>query len=129
MEPEAQRAALAAAMEEQGRTLTELSRVIGRNPAYLQQYLRRGTPRVLAEEDRGLLARYMGLPEAVLGGREPDNAVEIARLDVGATAGSGGLVDGEPVRRPGMFSPEMLRQLGVRPAAASMIRCWSSARR
>lgn len=122
MDPDAQRDALAALMDEQGRGFAELSRVIGRNPAYLQQYLRRGTPRMLAEADRGRLARYMGVPEARLGGRGADNAVEVARLDVSASAGPGRLVGGEARRQPGMFPPAMLRQLGVRADAASMIR-------
>ena len=121
MEPDAQRAALAALMERQGRSFAELSRVIGRNPAYFQQYLKRGSPRVLAEADRGLLARYMGVPDTALGGRGADNVVEVARLDVRASAGPGGLVEGEARRQPGMFPPALLRQLGVRPGAASMI--------
>lgn len=121
MEPEAQRAALVAAMEEQGRSLAELSRVLRRNPAYLQQYIRRGTPRTLAEADRGRLARYLGVPEAQLGGRD-DGLVEVTRLDVGASAGPGRLVDGEAAQRPGRFSPELLRQLGVSPELASIIR-------
>ncbi|RYY29008.1 MAG: helix-turn-helix transcriptional regulator [Sphingomonadales bacterium] len=109
-------------MDGQGRSFAELSRVIGRNAAYLQQYLKRGTPRVLAEADRGKLARYMGVPEAALGGHAAaDNVVEIARIDVRASAGPGGLVDNEARRQPGMFPPAMLRQLGVRPGAASMI--------
>src|SRR3546814_7698735 len=29
-----------------------LSQVIGRNPAYIQQYIKRGSPRRLAEQDR-----------------------------------------------------------------------------
>lgn len=121
MEPDAQREALAGLMEQQARGFAELSRVIGRNPAYLQQYLKRGTPRVLAEADRARLARYLGVPEAALGGRGADGVVEVARLDVRASAGPGGLVEGEARRQPGMFPPGMLRQLGVRPGAASMI--------
>lgn len=122
MEPEAQRAALAAVMEEQERGFAELSRVIGRNPAYLQQYVKRGTPRTLAEEDRGRLARYLGVPEARLGGPQSDGVVQVSRMDVGASAGQGCLVETEAARRPGLFTSEMLRQLGVRPASASMIR-------
>ncbi|RYE02476.1 MAG: phage repressor protein, partial [Sphingomonadales bacterium] len=105
MEPHAQRAALAALMDQQRRSFAELSRVIGRNPAYLQQYLKRGTPRVLAEADRAMLARYMGVPEAALGGRSAGNAIEVARIDVRASAGPGGLVEGEARRQPGMFPP------------------------
>jgi phage repressor protein C with HTH and peptisase S24 domain len=122
MEAEAQRAALMALVERQDASLAELSRVIGRNAAYLQQYVRRGTPRMLAERDRERLARYFGVPEAQLGAREAEELVEVARLDIGASAGSGRLADGELARQPGMLSPALLRQLGVRAAAASMIR-------
>nr|WP_184169282.1 LexA family transcriptional regulator [Sphingomonas kyeonggiensis] len=122
MDPEAQRAALEALIAEQGANLSELSRLLGRNLAYLQQYLVRGTPRLLAEADRSLLARYFGVPEARLGGPEPEGMVEVARLDVGASAGPGGLVDSEARRRPDQFSPALLRELGVRAEAASVIR-------
>ncbi|MBB4098544.1 S24 family peptidase [Sphingomonas kyeonggiensis] len=123
MEPEAQRAALEALIAENGTSLTELSRLLGRNAAYLQQYLVRGTPRLLSEADRALLARYFGVAEARLGGPELEGLVEVARLDVGASAGPGGLVEREARRRRGaQFSPELLRALGVRPEAASMIR-------
>ena len=122
MEPGAQRAALEALMAEQGVSFAELSRVIGRNAAYLQQYVRRGSPRELAERDRALLARFLGVPEARLGGREAEGLAEIARLDVGASAGPGWLAEDEATRRPGALSQALLRQLGVRAAAASMIR-------
>jgi len=122
MEPAAQRAALEALMAEQDASFAELSRVIGRNPAYLQQYVRRGSPRELAERDRALLARFFGVAEARLGGRETEGLAEIARLDVGASAGPGRLAEDEAARRPGALSLALLRELGVRPAAASMIR-------
>ncbi|MEI9849673.1 MAG: S24 family peptidase [Sphingomonas sp.] len=82
----------------------------------------RGSPRRLAERDRATLARYLGVAEARLGGPAPAGLVEVPRLDVGASAGPGGLVEGEARRRPGALDPGLLRQLGVRPAAASMIR-------
>ncbi len=122
MEPGAQRAALEALAEAAGASLAELSRLLGRNAAYLQQYLTRGSPRLLDEADRALLARYFGVPEARLGGPEPPGLVEIARLDLGASAGPGRLVEEEHARLPGAFTPAMLRQMGVRAGAASMIR-------
>ena len=122
MDGDGQRAALEALMAEQGASLSELSRVIGRNPAYLQQYLKRGTPRLLAEADRALLARYFGVPEARLGGPAPEGLVEVARLDLGASAGPGRIADQEARRAPGALSPALLRALGVRAGAASMIR-------
>ncbi|UZK66103.1 S24 family peptidase [Sphingomonas sp. M1-B02] len=122
MDFEEQRAAFSALTAETGVSLSELSRVIGRNPAYLQQYVRRGSPRQLGERERGLLARYLGVPEARLGGPERGGLIEIPRLDVGASAGPGRVAEGEAARRPGAMAPEQLRQLGVRAAAASIIR-------
>lgn len=122
MDSDAQRAALAGLIEAGGHSFAALSRLIGRNDAYLQQYVTRGSPRALAEADRGRLARYLGVPEAVLGGPELPGLVEVMRLDVGASAGPGGLVSDEARKRPGALDPGLLRHLGVRPAAASMIR-------
>ena len=44
-----------------GWSLSELSRSIGRNVAYVQQYVRRGTPRYLTEHDRHALAAILGI--------------------------------------------------------------------
>ena len=122
MESGAQRAALAALIEAGGHRYAALSRLIGRNAAYLQQYVMRGSPRELAERDRARLAAYLGVTEAALGGREAAGLVPVMRLDVGASAGPGGLVEEEARKRPGALDPALFRQLGVREAAASMIR-------
>ncbi|MES2445000.1 MAG: S24 family peptidase [Pseudomonadota bacterium] len=122
MEGAAQRLALAELIAETGESYAALSRLIGRNDAYLQQFVTRGSPRELAERDRALLARYLGVAEARLGGPDLPGLVEVTRLDVGASAGPGGLVEDEARRRPGALDPGLLRQLGVRAAAASMIR-------
>ena len=46
---------------------------IGRNVAYLHQFIHRGTPRVLAEDDREALAEHLGCsPEEIKWGRPPD---------------------------------------------------------
>lgn len=54
-----------------GDSLSALSRMLGRNVAYLQQYIERGTPRLLAERDRRVLARYFGIDERELGAEDP----------------------------------------------------------
>lgn len=122
MDADAQRAALAALVEDRGLSLSELSRVLGRNPAYLQQYLTRGSPRTLAERDRSRLAAYLGVAEAALGGPVPAGLVPVLRIDVGASAGGGALAGEEARCQPFAFPPALLRQLGVRPEAASMVR-------
>jgi SOS-response transcriptional repressor LexA len=44
-----------------------ISRLIGRNPAYIQQYIKRRTPRALNEFDRSVIARHFGVEESLLG--------------------------------------------------------------
>lgn len=55
-----------------GVSLAALSRLIGRNDAYLQQFVHRGSPRQLPERERRLLADYLGVPEHELGAAEVD---------------------------------------------------------
>jgi hypothetical protein len=52
-------------------SLAYLSRLIGRNAAYLQQFVNRGTPRRLDEDDRLVLAKFFNVDERELGAREP----------------------------------------------------------
>ncbi|MEE4349797.1 MAG: S24 family peptidase [Pacificimonas sp.] len=83
-----------------------ISRMLGRNPAYIQQYIRRGTPRKLDGDDRRILARHFNVSEAALGGPvEVDNRRTKRSLsdavgdfllvpyfsDIGASAGAGAL--------------------------------------
>jgi hypothetical protein len=50
-----------------GEDYASLSRRIGRNPAYIQQFIKRGVPRRLNEMDRRALARHFNVPESFLG--------------------------------------------------------------
>ena len=51
--------------------MASLSAKIGRNPAYLQQYVGRGTPKRLPEEERLHLAMALEIDERELGARDP----------------------------------------------------------
>ena len=53
-----------------GVSLSQLSKLIGRNSSYLQQFVRKGSPRRLAETDRRTLARFFGVNESDLGAPE-----------------------------------------------------------
>jgi phage repressor protein C with HTH and peptisase S24 domain len=106
------RAALRRLIEERGEDYAGLSRLIGRNPAYIQQYIARGSPRRLAEADRRLLARYFGVDETVLGGPEAGRGVQaVPRLDIGAAAGAGAFDGDERAQAHFAFDPEWLRRL------------------
>lgn len=106
-----------------------LSRLLGRNDAYIQQYLRKGTPRHLPERERRMLARYFGVPDSTLGGPEADPALDIGSLvPVGralarASAGPGASPNDERGRPYFAFEPRWLRALTQSSAARlSMIR-------
>ena len=121
------RAALQRLIEDRGEDYAGLSRLIGRNPAYIQQFIKRGSPRRLAEEDRRLLAQYFGIEEAVLGGpaekEERDGYVAVPRLDVGASAGPGALPEDERPRTHIAFDPAWLRRIAPGdPERLSVIR-------
>lgn len=118
------RMALAELVQERGDSYAALSRLIGRNVTYLQQFVTKGSPRALSERDRRLLARYFGVAETVLGGgeaAEPELAT-VPRLDVAAAAGAGALTGEERVLRLTRIDRALLRALGVRPQSASFIR-------
>jgi cyanate lyase len=59
------------AAEGRGLSLASLSRMIGRNAAYVQQFVDRGSPRRLPEDERRLLAMALDLDERKLGARDP----------------------------------------------------------
>lgn len=113
-----QRAALDRLIRERGEDYSSLSRLIGRNAAYIQQFIKRGTPRKLDEDDRRTIARYLGVSEALLGGPSgsesedsTDGMIKVPRLDVGASAGHGAITDREAAVSHIAFDPKWLRQL------------------
>jgi phage repressor protein C with HTH and peptisase S24 domain len=94
----------------------------------VQQYIKRGTPRRLAEQDRKLLAGYFGVDEAVLGAPDRPTGgsqalMQVSRLDVGASAGAGAVPGEERVDGRIAFDAQWLRRLGSRDGKAlSVIR-------
>lgn len=56
-------------LDELGLDMAEVSRAIGRNPAYIQQFLKRGVPAELRERDRAALAELLKVPEDALRGK------------------------------------------------------------
>lgn len=120
-------------------SLSGLSEMIGRNPAYLQQFVSRGSPRKLEEGDRRRLAEFFDVAESelgaeeeksynkVLGKRTPgsgsprhvpakrrrDGWSEIPRLQVGASAGPGAISGDEKAFDSFRFSERWLRENGL----------------
>ena len=87
------------AVKDKGLDLKEVSIGIGKNHAYLQQFINRGIPRKLKEDDRRALADLLELDEVKLGGPKrstqlnPTGAqTDIALFDIRAGMGGGGLL-------------------------------------
>lgn len=122
------RAELARLIAQHREDFAGLSRMLGRNAAYIQQFIKRGVPKRLAEEDRKKLARYFGVDESRLGGPalQPGPAeglIAIPRFEIEASAGPGAFTEGErPVAHLG-FDERFLKQLcNARPGDLSIIR-------
>ena len=112
------RATLDQLIRERGEDYVGLSRLLGRNPAYVQQYIKRGSPRRLAEDDRRLLARYFGVDESLLGGpagmaAADESLIGVPRLDVQASAGPGAAYSAEKTLGRIGFDTAWLRRLGL----------------
>jgi hypothetical protein len=106
---------------ERGEDFAGLSRMLGRNSAYIQQFVRRGVPKRLKEEERRKLARYFAVSEALLGG--PPGAVAplegliaVNRTPVRASAGPGAMVSDEAGRPYFAFDERWLKALTASPA-------------
>lgn len=123
MDGEQQRAALQALIDAGGHDYMGLSRLLDRNDAYVQQYMKRGSPRMLPEAYRKRLARFFGVADAVLGGDGDavvSDTIAVAHLAVAASAGPGAFVDGETPRRVTHLARQEVP--GIAPEHLSYIR-------
>ena len=129
---------LDALITSRGEDYASLSRRLGRNPTYIQQFVKRGVPRRLSEEDRRTLALHFGIAERLLGGPdEPGRAVMsrpglqarsedyvlIPHLDIGASAGGGAETGTEAPLAVLAFQSNWVRGIATgRAEALSVIR-------
>ena len=122
------RLAVRAAVAAAGMTLKQASRALGRNDAYLQQYLYRGTPRRLPEPLRLRLAGITGadqadfLDQALRALRPPvgdgeEGTVRVPLHAVRAAAGGGSVPDEASGSHNSLaFPPALLRRITAAPA-------------
>ena len=69
MELDPVRLQLTRLLERKDTNMRAASVAIGMNPAYLHQFIFRGTPKVLPRKIRSLLAKHLGVEEKVLNSR------------------------------------------------------------
>lgn len=119
---------LAELAEGRGVSLAALSRLIGRNSTYLQQFITKGSPRRLSEMDRRTLTRFFGVAESELGGDvsydsqdRGEGFVDIPRLPLDASAGPGAFGVEELPFDAFRFSARWLREQGFEARMLSAI--------
>lgn len=135
MDEEGPRLVLERLARERGDDYSALSRLIGRNAAYIQQFIKRGTPKRLAERDRRVLAEYFAVDELLLGAPAENSSrknpvsrlrggdmVAVSQYAVDASAGPGALTGEEQELSQIAFPARWLRKLaGGDPAELSII--------
>lgn len=134
--PDAVRALLTRLSEEKGISLKEMSEAAGKNHAYLQQFVARGSPRELPEDVRAVVASMLGIDEQIIApaGRllvrpemkfaRPGEAFEtIPIFDIRASAGPGSFAeDGEPIGWQPYRSQELARLTAADTSQLAVIR-------
>lgn len=78
MDEPSPRAALAEAIRARGESFASVSRHIGRNAAYIQQYVQRGVPQRLDDRDVRAIARFLGVEARRIGSEGPEPLVCVA---------------------------------------------------
>jgi phage repressor protein C with HTH and peptisase S24 domain len=120
-------------LREHGSDLRKASLAMGRNAAYVHQYVYRGSPKVLSEDDRIALAEHLGIDEDELrhqakprpqarptprtrrvragtDGGPLEGFSKIPEIDVRASAGPGALLEGfEETKDVWYFPDAMIR--------------------
>jgi len=121
------RRAVLAALTKAGLTLKQGSRALGRNDAYLQQYLYRGSPRRLPEDVRLRLADLTGeRTESFLDpqlrslhGSAAPSRLPVPLLDVSAAAGGGRIGNDTAGDDTALaFPPMLLRRITSAPTSS-----------
>ena len=121
------RRAVLAALTKAGLTLKQGSRALGRNDAYLQQYLYRGSPRRLPEDVRLRLADLTGeRTESFLDpqlrslhGSAAPSRLAVPLLDVSAAAGGGRIGNDTAGDDTALaFPPMLLRRITSAPTSS-----------
>lgn len=138
MDEQSPREILASLIAEHRTNYGALSRLLGRNAAYIQQFIKRGTPRKLDEQDRRVLAEFFGIDEMLLGGPDresasppplekarkkplPTGTAQVPKLALEASAGAGAIAGEEWASEGIGFDRQWLKRLGLRPENLSII--------
>ena len=112
------RRALDELIKERGESYSSVSRLLSRNPAYIQQFIKRGSPTRLDDSDIAQLAVHFGVPGAIFGGDEVPESAGLSTIAIpvlGATDAEGTL------GRVRLVDEAWLRSLSHKPTGVSIV--------
>jgi hypothetical protein len=89
-------------IKERGESYSSISRLLSRNAAYIQQFIKRGSPARLDDSDIAQLSVHFGVPGAIFGGDEVPESAGLSTIAIpvlGATDAGDSLGSCSPGRR------------------------------
>ncbi|MBU0774967.1 MULTISPECIES: S24 family peptidase [Sphingomonadales] len=113
------RRALDELIKERGESYSSVSRLLSRNAAYIQQFIKRGSPAHLDDSDIAQLSVHFGVPAAVFGG---DEVPESAGLSTVAIPVLGAADADDSLGRVRLVDEAWLRSLSHKPTGVSIVR-------
>ena len=143
MELDPVRLKVLAVLKDRGSDLRKASLAMGRNAAYIHQYVYRGSPKVLSEDDRIALAAHLevdedelrhqarprrqtrptrraGRVESDTGGGPLEGFSKVPEIDVRASAGPGALLDGFEETKDVWYFPDAVIRHEFRTRAGDL---------
>ena len=112
------RQALDDLIREREETYAAVSRLLGRNSAYIQQYIKRGTPARLDQSDIAQLALHFDVPAKLLGGKESPSTPRRSVITVPVIEAKGLEI---PQERSRIVDEAWLRRLCNRPPGLAIL--------
>ena len=112
------RQALDDLIREREETYAAVSRLLGRNSAYIQQYIKRGTPARLDQSDIAQLALHFDVPAKLLGGKESSSTPRRSVITVPVIEAKGLEI---PQERSRIVDEAWLRRLCNRPPGLAIL--------
>ena len=112
------RQALDDLIREREETYAAVSRLLGRNSAYIQQYIKRGTPARLDQSDIAQLALHFDVSAKLLGGKESSSTPRRSVITVPVIETKGLEI---PQERSRIVDEAWLRRLCKRPAGLAIL--------
>ena len=112
------RRALDELIKERGETYSSISRLLSRNSAYIQQFIKRGSPAHLDENDIAQLSAHFGVPPVLLGGDDVPAATGLSTIAIPVLGAS---AEDSELARVRLVDEAWLRQVSHKPNGVSIV--------